>query len=219
MPVKWRRKRPEERTQVSVPLNLHKGPKPGPEILPWYWHPDREMVKPAPAAFRAQLARIDPDLRAVFSPVHERWLIWVRNPRIQHWMCRGWQMLFLWEHPVTHEFLPLNELLFHNLMLIDAKRYRNGQEYYAKIEQRVAEAKEAKERTYTDERHGLQREMMDSHQISNLGTGSKSALHDDGSLVDSQGTRNWRAETRKWRMPAEFLRREKDEKEQQRYGR
>lgn len=215
---RYRRRRPEERDQFTVPLRMHKGPKPGPEVLPYYWHPDRQDVQPAPKAFQLQLAAIDPDLRAVFSPVHERWLIWVRNARIQHWLCKGWQMLFFWEHATTHEFLPLDELLFHNLMLIDAKRYRSASEYFDKIEQRVAAGKEAKDRTYTDERRGLQMEMLDSNKISNLGTGSKSALHDDGTMVDSQGTANWRDETRKWRLPEALLRRERDEKEQRHYG-
>lgn len=216
---KWRRKTAQERDAFSVPLNLHKGPKPGPEILPYYWHPDRESPVKAPAAFVEKLAKIDPDLRVTFSPVHERWIVWVRNPRITHWMCPGWQLLFFWEHTGTHEFLELNELIFHNLMLIDARRYQNGAEYFDKIEQRIAAGKEERNKRYNDERHGLQNEMMAANKINNLGNGSKSALHDDGSLVDSQGTANWRAETRKWRLPEAMLRKERDEKEQRHYGR
>lgn len=219
MPVKYRRRKPSERDQFTVPLNVHTGPTPGPEILPYYWHPDRENVQPAPAAFQKQMAAIDPDLRAVFSPVHERWLIWVKNPRIQHWMCRGWQLLFLWEHATTHAYLELNELVFHNLMLCNARRYKNGAEYFDKIEKSIAAGKEARNKRYNDERRGLQREMLDANKINNLGTGSKSALHDDGTMVDSQGTRNWRNETRKWRLPEAMLRKERDEKEQRRFGR
>ena len=218
-PPRYRRRRPEEREQFSIPLNRPTGPKPGPEVLPWYWHPNRESVQQAPAEFRRRLHAIDSDLEAVFSPVHEGWLIWVKNPRIQHWLCKGWQLLYLWEHPQRHEFLPLNELVFHNLMLIDAKRYAGAQQYYEKVQAGVEEARLERDKVYTAERRDRQSEMLESHKISTAGTGSKSALHDTNDMVDTPGMRLWRRQTRKWRLPSEVLKREADEKEQRQYGR
>lgn len=216
---RYRRKRPSEREHFSIPLQKPSGPKPGPEVLPWYWNPNRESSVKAPAEFSRKLHAIDPDLETVFSPVHERWLIWVKNPRITHWLCRGWQLLYLWEDPRTHEFLPLNELVFHNLMLIDSSKYANAQAYYDRVQARIEEAKEERDKAYTAERRTRQEEMRQSHQISNLGTGSKAALHHDGSIVPSQGQQAWLDQTRKWRLPSELLKREQDEKEQRQYGR
>lgn len=212
---KYRRRGPAER--FSVPINQPRE-RPGPEVLPWYWHPNRDGVTPAPVAFAKQLAAIDPDLRACFSPVHERWMIWVKNPRIQHALCRGWGLLFLWEHPVTKAHLPLSELVFHNLMLIDANRFRNGLEYFDKIQKRIEAAKAEKMKTHTNERQSLQREIRDSWQISSAGKGNKFALHHDGTAELGRGDRNWREDTRKHRLPSALLRQEQDDKERSEYG-
>lgn len=217
-PIRYRRRRPGEAPQFTVPLNQRKGPIPGPEILPWYWNPKREGAQPPPAAFKEKLESIDPDLAVCFSPVHERWLIWVRNPRIRHWMCRGWQLLFLWEHPITHEFLPLNELVFHNLMLINAERFRNASEYYDRIQADVEKAKAERQAKFDADRTTEQEEWR--KQVDNpstAGTGSKCALND--SLIPSAGEAAWRAETRKHRLPSHVLKQEKDEREKAHYGR
>lgn len=218
-PVRYRRRRPEERTQYAVPLNQRTGPPPGPEILPWYWHPDREGAVPPPAAFAEQLALIDMDLRVCYSPVHERWLVWVRNVARKNSLCTGWQLIFLWEHPITKAFLQLDELIFHNLYLVSAARFPNAVGYFDKIQDRVAKAKAAKEATYQADRKTSQKDIFDSFKISTAGNGSKSALHHSGTVVESPGELAWRAETRKHRLPGEQIRREADEKEKQFYGR
>lgn len=216
---RYRRKRPEERTQFAVPLNQRVGPPPGPEILPWYWHPNREGAQPPPTAFQEQLARIDPDLAVCFSPVHERWLIWVKNAQRVNSLCTGWQLIFLWEHPVTHAFLPLNELVFHNLYLVMASRFPNAIAYFDSIQAEMAKEKAAKEARHQDDRKTTQREFRASLQISSAGQGNRSALYHSGTLVPSPGEAAWRAETRKRRLPPEFIQAELDEKEKRAYGR
>ena len=218
MSSRLRRRRPDERESFGVPLNQRTGPPPGPEILPWYWHPDREGAQPPPAAFVEKLKAIDPGLGVVFSPVHERYIIWVRNPKIQNALCRGWQLLFLWEHPVTHAFLPLNELVFHNLFYISRQRWPNAQEYFDRIQADIEREKAARMKTFQDERQGVQRDFFKTNStISSAGSGSKSALSE--SIIPSPGEAAWRAETRKQRLPSEMIRHSQDEKEKEFYGR
>lgn len=224
MQLKYRRRRPEEREKFTVPVNQRKGPPPGPEVLPWYWHPDREGAVPPPAAFAEQLARIDPDLRVCYSPVHERWILWVKNPRIgrmgaAQWLCRGWQLLMLWEHSVTHEFLPLSELVFANVYLISAGRYAGAKEYYDKLMAEAERAKEERSKKFDNDRQAEQNEVRESWKISSAGDGSRSALHHSGTVVPSQGEAAWRAETRKHRLPPELLKREEEDREKAFYGR
>lgn len=211
-------RRKPQREKFNLPLNQHKGPPPPPDVLPWYWHPNREGVKKAPADFSARLHEIDPDLEVVFSPVHERWIIWCKNSRIQHWLCRGWQLIMLWENPVTHEYMPLSNLVFGNLYYISREKWGNGKRYYDRTVAEAKARKDAKEKTYQDERQARQSEMAGSWKISSAGQGNRAALHDSGTLVPSQGEVNWRKETRRWRLPSEVIRREKDDKERRHYG-
>lgn len=217
--MRYRRRRPEEREQFGVPLQQRKGPPPGPEILPWYWHPGREGAQPPPAAFAEQLKRIDPDLAVCFNPVLERWVLWVKNPRIQSEFCRGWQLLILWEHPVTKAYLPLNELMFHNIYVISAGRYANAREYFDKVESNISRQREQRAKDYDRERQAEQSELADFTRISSAAPGNRAALHHDGTLIPSQGHANHLRETRKWRLPSEMLKAEKDEKEKAAYGR
>ena len=212
---RYRRRRPGE--EFAVPLNQRKGPPLGPEILPWWWHPEREGAQPPPAAFAARLKEIDPELGVCFSPVHERWLIWVRNPRIQHPLCRGWQLLFLWEHPVTKEFLPLNELVFHNLYYISAERWPGAVGYFERIQADIAKQKAALEKDHQNDRRDYQRDFRNSLQISTAGRGNRAAMHHSGTIVPSPGEAAWRAETRKHTVSAEVLRNERDAKEKRHY--
>jgi hypothetical protein len=208
-----RLRRRTQAEKFGVPLNIHKGKVPGPEVLPWYWNPDCPYVEHPPKAFADQLKALDPGLRAVYSKVHERWLIWQQSPSSRNSLCPGWKLIFFWEHPVTKGYLPLNELVFDNLYRVDRNRYSSGVAYFEQMEAKVAAARAAKDKAYTDERQARQKEMVDSFKISNLGTGSKSALHDQGTIVPSRGEQQWRNQTAKWRMPKEVLNREAAEKE------
>lgn len=218
MPPTGRYRRRRQGEQFTVPLNQRTGPTPGPEILPWYWHPEREGAVPPPAAFAEQLVRIDPDLRVCYSPVHERWLVWVKNESRKNSLCAGWALIFLWEHPTTHEMLQLGELIFHNLFLVSRQRFPNAVGYYEKIESEIAKTKAAREKTYQDDRRASQKDIRDSWKISTAGKGNKSALHHSGTIVESPGEAAWRAETRKHRISADQLQREEGEREKRFYS-
>ena len=216
MPRYRRRRRGEP---FTIPVNQPKGPPPGPEILPWYWHPDREGVQPPPAAFAERLAEIDPDLRVCFSPVHERFLIWVKSPRSKNSLCTGWLLLFIWEDPITKEFMPLTELVFHNIFYIARDKFPRAEAYFERIQADIAKAKAAREAAYQNDRKAEQRERFSGFQISTAGKGNKAALHHSGTVVPSPGEQAWRAETRKARMPGAQIQAEQDDREKQFYGR
>lgn len=212
------RRRPGKGQPFTVPLNQPTGPKPGPEVLPWYWHPGRDGVRQPPEAFAKQLKEMAPDVRVVFSPVHERWLVWAQNPRIQHPMCRGWQLLMLWEHPVDHTFLPLNEMLFHNLVMIRVTSHPSAVAYYEKIQARIEEAKANRAKREANDREAMQGEFRDGMKISSAGRGNKFALHHDGTTVPTKAELAWRAETRKSRLPSALIQQEKNDREREEYG-
>ena len=214
-----RRHRRDPTDRFLLPSARRVGPAPGPEVLLWYWHPNRFGSRPPPSAFAAQLRRIDPDLSVVFSPVHERWLVWVKEPRIQHPLCRGWKLLFLWEHPRTKTYLPLNELLFHNLLLIDATKYASAVDYYTRVQAGIDRARAARAADYDRERQAEQGDLADLYRISNMGSGNRAALHGDGTLVPSRGHQDWLTATRAQRLPRAFLTREQDDREKRAYGR
>lgn len=202
---------------MKVPLNQSKK-RMDVERLPWAWHPDRSSPVKAPADFVEQLHAIDAGLEVTWSPVHERWLIWQRSPSSKNTVCPGWKLIFLWEHARTHAYLPLSDLVFHNLYMRDRNQYSSGAEYFAKIQQRIEAARLSRDREFTDERQTRQLEMTASHKISSAGNGSRSALFDQGTMIPSRGEANWKRETRKWRMPGELIQAEKDQKEKAFYG-
>lgn len=211
------RRRSQE--QFGVPLNQRKGPPPGPDVLPWYWHPGREGVTPPPAAFDRQLKAIDPDLAVCYSPAHERWILWVKNARILNDLCRGWQLLMMWEHPVTKAYLPLSELVFHNLFYISRKRWPNAEAYYDRINADIQREKAARMKRFQDDRQTEQREFYQGLRPSNIGSGSKVQMYGSGTVVPSPGDLAHRNATRKQRLPSAFIKAEQDDKEKQFYGR
>lgn len=219
-----RRRRPHEREQFTVPLNQHTGPPPPPDVLPWYWDPQREGVKPPPAAFARQLREIDPDLRVCFNPVLERWVLWFKNPRIgtepgfPAFLRPGWQLLMIWEHPISHDYLPLTELLFHNIYVISRGRIGGAKQYYDRIQANIEREKAERDATYQNDRQAQQADFRSSLQISSAGRGNRFALHHDGGLVASPGEQAWRRETRKTRLGAEHLKQEANEAERKFYG-
>jgi hypothetical protein len=215
---KYRRRRPEEREKFIVPLNQERKRR-DPEVLPWYWHPDRMGIERPPAAFDAQLKAIDKDLFVTYSKVHERWILWVRNARIQHPMCRGWQLLMIWEHAYTKEFLPLTELMFHNIFMISASRFPNAVKYYEDIQAGIEKRKQELQKDADNDRRALQSELLAGTQISSAGKGNKFALHHDGSVMPSLGELAWRKENRATRLPSDMLKQERDDKEREFYGR
>src|ERR1051326_126391 len=84
---------------------------PPPESSFWYWNPNRVGIKFAPDWFREKLHEIDKDLEVTWSSYHERWMVWVKQPRLISKLCSGWLLMF----PVRDldgSYLPLDERIF-----------------------------------------------------------------------------------------------------------
>lgn len=225
MPRYRRRRKGEE---FIVPLNQPKG-KRDPEILAHYWHPQREGAIPPPAAFDAKLKAIDPDLFVCYSPVHERWLLWVKEPRIgrgsdaaaadaTQMYCPGWLLLMIWEHSQTKAYLELSDLLFMNVFMISRRRWGNAQIYYDRVMADIRRQQASAEKAYQDDRRTYQKDRRDGWKISSAGAGNKFALYHDGTLLPSPGDLAWREETKAKRLPSADLRQARDEKERAFYG-
>lgn len=156
-----------------------------------YWHPQRFGVTEAPEDFQARLHEIHPRLRVVHSPVHKRWLVWHQDPTVTHNLCPGWKLVLIWMAAGTGGYLPLDNRLLANLYERDPRRYRSAVHYFddivtrnAKANERIHAAREADKQDRIDDWQQYKRPK-------NIGSGSKAALFGDGSIVPSQGERNW----------------------------
>ena len=168
-----------------------------------FWHPDRQGVKRAPAADLKTLHAFHPDLSATWHPLKERWLVWYRKPSIQHHLCPGWLLLFVWEHAVTETYLPLTiDLVIANCYARSRMLFPNGEVYLQRLLDEAERTKAAETARDQDEVQQRSKSYYDYTKIKSIGRGSKSALHDSDGLP-SRGELNWRAQTAWQRMPQE----------------
>lgn len=144
----------------------------GPEYNLWYWSPSNVAAQFAPDWFRKQVKAIEADIEVTWSPIAERWLIWIRDPKVQNKLCQGWRLLFV-HHDEDRQYLPLDERVMARLYLIDATRNGGSRAYFARI---MAEY----ERDEAKKRENLRQDAIDRampyfeySQIKNIGTGSK----------------------------------------------
>lgn len=158
-----------------------------------WWHPDRLGVESAPEYFDAQLKALHPGLAATKFPITGHWLLWSRKPDITHPICPGWLLLFVWkEHDGAPA--PLDSRVMYNLYRRDPRRYRNAKQYFDLAEKELKEAKERREAAMATNDAAKVKEFTDYTKIKNIGHGSKSALHHDGTIAPSRGELNWLAD-------------------------
>ena len=204
----WRRDQGRGRVPYGVPL-ARVEVDPGPEVECVYWHPQRFGVEFAPDDIQDKLREIHPSLSACRPPARapvprRRWLIWSQeavartNP-----FSPGWYLVFVWQHPVTGGYLPLEpfEPIGYNLYRVMRTKNGGAAVYFDKMQAALRRSKQRREATYTADRQTRQREMLAHRRISNIGTGSKFALHHDGTIVPSRNEANWLRETALSRMP------------------
>jgi hypothetical protein len=120
--------------QVSVPI--HRPTALDPSTSWSFFHPSRVDARFAPAEFRSQVKALDPNLDVVWHPIHQRWCVWVRNPKIRHRLCPGWQMLF----PVRYadgSFMPLDERTLAAIYDRSARKWGNGIQYWNRIQDEI----------------------------------------------------------------------------------
>jgi hypothetical protein len=129
----------EKLAPVSLPIA--KGEQLGPEVLDWFWHPNRGSVAFAPDDFRRKLHEMDPDLEITWHPIRERWLVWMRRPTFQTPICWGWLLLF----PVQNEdksHRPLDERVFARLYGASAHKWGSAREYFRAVEREIEHDRE-----------------------------------------------------------------------------
>lgn len=151
----------------------------GPETSWSYFHPNRVDVLYAPADFRARVRALDPQLDVTWHPIHERWCVWVRNPRIRHWMCPGWQLLF----PVKYAsgaYMPLDERTLAEIVNRSPRKWGNGRQYFDRVVEELDRDRRRKRSAHDDLVGAIARDRFDACQIKNVGTGSKFSAHHSG---------------------------------------
>ncbi len=195
---------------------------PGPASMEVYWHPNRPGVEPCPEDFAQKLRDANGDLACCRPPAGApigkapAWIIWYRRGRVTHRLCPGWLLLFVWRND-RDEPEPLDERIFAVLYASSAFKWGDGQKYFDRaLTQVEADRKAIREKDFQNERKAKQRELLASHRISNLGDGSRSALHHDGSVVPSPGELAWREQRRRRMMPSEMLKAEDEARDRAR---
>lgn len=193
----------------GVPINL---PKVAPrESMEHYWHPNRAGVEHAPESFLVRLQEMNADLHCCRPPANapvkdgSAWLLWYKRSRVTHALCPGWLLLFSWRNDAGVP-QPLDERVFAVLYAGSALKHGDGATYFTRcVEQKMADAKAARDRAFQNHRHAKQRELVRGQRITTAGTGSKFARHHDGTLVPSQGARNWHLDNRRRTLPSEQI--------------
>lgn len=183
-----RRRQAIRQHQLTVPTSPARLPE---AAIPHYWSPRRYGIQYAPDWFRTKLHAVLPTLEVVWSPYHERWLVWEQSPNVTHRFCAGWSLKFLWQG-AEGEYLPLDERLLADLYARDFRRYGGAVRYFDRL---VSEMEDdlAKQKTETTARIAdIREDYLQYRRIKNIGRGSKFALHHDGSVVPSAGEIVWR---------------------------
>lgn len=149
-----------------------RGPTPGPETMLFYWHPLRPQSRKPDPAFYRKLKDLGNELEVSWSPVHERWLVWMRTPRIRHRLCPGWMLLF----PVQDQdgnYLPLDERTLARLAHASVFAHGSAKEYFNRVvaeQERDAE----RERKASDAERDAIADSFFQHQQIQVGYGKSS---------------------------------------------
>lgn len=164
------------RRQNPVSVPIHKPTIPSPEVSFWYWNPNRVGAGRAPEWFEKKLREFDPELEVTWSPYHERWLVWLRSPRLHSKLCSGWSLLFPVKYP-DGSYMPLDERIFHRLYHASAHRWGRGKDYFLAVEREWERDREREQKSRDSNVQHAAGEYYDYMQIKNIGSGSKFANH------------------------------------------
>lgn len=146
----------------------------------WFWNPGRIGVKFAPQDFYDKLKslREDGDLQVTWSPIRERWLVWVRDAKINRPICQGWRLLFVVE--ANGQYVPLDERTLAVIYDRSGRKHGNLKEYWMKIEAQMDRDREKAERNRASDVGHSAGDYYDYTQIKNIGKGSKFANYHQG---------------------------------------
>lgn len=157
--------------QISV--EVAKPKQLGPSTNPWFWNPNREPGRRPNDSFAEELHRLDPDLRAVWNPVQERWALWVKSHKVQHPVCQGWRLLFI-HHAADGSYLPLDETFLARIYAIDSHRVGDAKKYFDRIVSEMDRDREKREKKFTADSIDAAMPSWDYSQIKVSGFGKSS---------------------------------------------
>lgn len=204
-----------EKFRVPIRTSAPTEEESDPAALDHYWHPDRDGVESAPSAFQRELELISTDVRVVRPPANapllqpRAWLIWYRCGRVTHPLSPGWLMIRDWRDGKGQP-LRLDDRVFSLLYAQSARVFGNAKKYWDHCLAEMNRDKAALNKLATNERKDVQSEFVDYMQIKNIGAGNKFAKHHDGTVIPSQGQRNWHLQERKRQMPSLVIQSERD---------
>lgn len=142
-----------------------------PEANVWYWNPNRIGIRLAPAWFRKRLhEEFDPDLEVTWAVIHQRWLLWVRHPKINQSVCQGWRLLFV-HQSADHQYLPLDERVFARLVNASVDRHGSAKRYVERIVSEFERDRELTEKRQAQEAIDFAMPYWEHSQISVSGYG------------------------------------------------
>lgn len=136
----------------------------GPEHNLWFHSPNRFGAKLAPEWFREQLHRMDPNLEMVWNFTIQRWMLWVKSPRIQNPYAQGWNLLFIHQGR-KGEYWPLDERVFARIFTIDGHRTGGSKVYFDRIMREQDRDKEKAKSKTTSENVDIAMESFDYSKI------------------------------------------------------
>lgn len=147
-----------------------------------FFHPGRVDARFAPADFTGKLHELDPHLEVVWHPLRERWCVWVRNPRITHRLCRGWQLLFPVRYP-DGSYCPLDERTLAEIVNRSPRKWGSGLRYFDRIVEEMTRDRRRKKTAHHDVVGQNARDRWDFAQIKvgyGPSNGSKFQHHHSG---------------------------------------
>jgi len=162
------RYQPVEKTPLtSVPL--------------WWFTPDRpESRERRPdRVFQAKIDQDFPGISITWHPLKKRWQVWARSNRVKTPYCRGWLLLFTLEGP-NGEYFPLDERVCVLIWERTARRWKNGREYFDRIESEIQRDRERRAKADGEDRDWKARDYWNYTLIKNIGRGSKFTQHHAG---------------------------------------
>lgn len=110
----------------------------------WFFHPNRCDIRLGPERFRRLLKDFDQGLEVAWNPIHERWGIWMRDPKIQHPVCQGWKLMFF-SQDEKGVYEPLDQRILAKLYARSAKQFGNLWEYWLRVEQEMERDREKRD--------------------------------------------------------------------------
>lgn len=159
------------RTQQFAQQVARPTPK-GPETIPWWWNPNNVYATQAPSWFRDKLEALDPNLAVTWNATTARWQLFVRAPKVQHPLCRGWRLLFV-HHDGEGGYLPLDERIFARIYAIDARHQGDAKQYFERVVSEMERDKARAEAAHLQESIDIAMPHYEYSQIKNIGQGNK----------------------------------------------